>query len=186
MSEINPTDHKSITAADTTQPPTFREIISWLRLTFRSRESMDLGNAIIVCIMFGAWIRKIRRTSLKGFGIIRQKILHCYFLLNRLMFHNENLAGKQDSFSPSSCCLQGIRFPGVERGGLVFSVLFDELDVPLAAGSLALLPPPPARGCSVRRQGEEVDGRVCGIPFDIPSPPGGLHCLIIARQTQKA
>ena len=53
MSEINPTDHKSITAADTTQLPTFREIISGLRLTFRSRESMDLGNAIIVYIMFG-------------------------------------------------------------------------------------------------------------------------------------
>ena len=44
MSEINTTDHKSITA-----------------------------------VMFGVRIRKIRRTSLKGFGNIRQKILHCDF-----------------------------------------------------------------------------------------------------------
>ena len=74
---------------------------------------MDRANTIIVCIMFGAWIRKIRRISLKGFGTIRQKIRHCDFLLHRFMFHNENLAGKRRS-SPSSCCLQGIRFPGAE------------------------------------------------------------------------
>ena len=40
---------------------------------------MDRANAIIVCIMFGAWIRKIRRTSSKGFGNIRSKIRHCDF-----------------------------------------------------------------------------------------------------------
>ena len=40
---------------------------------------MDRANAIIVCIMFGAWIQKIRRTSLKGFGNIRLKIRHCDF-----------------------------------------------------------------------------------------------------------
>ena len=76
---------------------------------------MDQANANIVCIMFGAWIWKIRGTSqsLKGFGTIRQKIQHCYFLLHRFMFHNENLVGKRCS-SPLSCCLQGIRFPGAE------------------------------------------------------------------------
>ena len=74
---------------------------------------MDRANAIIVRIMFGAWIRKIRRTSLKGFGNIRQKIRHCFLLLHGFMFHNENLAGKRH-FSPSSCCLQGIRFPCAE------------------------------------------------------------------------
>ena len=74
---------------------------------------MDRANDIIVCIMIGAWIRKIRRTYLKGFGTIRQKIRHCDFLLHRFMFHNENLAGKRRS-SPSSCCLQGIRFPCAE------------------------------------------------------------------------
>ena len=31
---------------------------------------MDRANAIIVCIMFGAWIQKILRTSLKRFGTI--------------------------------------------------------------------------------------------------------------------
>ena len=58
-----------------------REIIRGWRLTFWSGEIMDRANAIIVCIMFGAWIRKIRRTSLKGFGNIRQKIRHCDFLV---------------------------------------------------------------------------------------------------------
>ena len=40
-------------------------------LIFRSGEIMDRANAIIVCIMFGAWIWKIRRTSLQRFGTIR-------------------------------------------------------------------------------------------------------------------
>ena len=39
---------------------------------------------------------------------------------------------------------------------LVFSLLFDDFGVPFA-----LLPPPPARGYSVRLPGEEVDERVC-------------------------
>ena len=30
---------------------------------------MDRANTIIVCIMFGAWIRKIRRTSCKDLGL---------------------------------------------------------------------------------------------------------------------
>ena len=65
--------------------------------------------------MFDAWIWKIWRTSLKGFGTIRRKIRHCDFWLHQLMFHNENLAGKQWwCSSPSLCCLQGIRFPCVE------------------------------------------------------------------------
>ena len=38
---------------------------------------------------------------------------------------------------------------------LVLSLLFVEIGVPLAR-----LPPPPARGYSVRRPGEEVDERV--------------------------
>ena len=42
---------------------------------------------------------------------------------------------------------------------LFFLVLFDELGVPLAL--LPHRPQRPARGCSVRRLGEEVDGRVC-------------------------
>ena len=64
---------------------------------------------------------------------------------------------------------------------LVFSLLFVEIGVPLAR-----LPPPPARGYSVRLQGEEVDELVCGIPSDFLSLLGCLRCLILARQTQKA
>ena len=41
--------------------------------------------------MFGAWIRKIRRISLKGFGTIRRKIRHFNFLLHRLMFHDKKI-----------------------------------------------------------------------------------------------
>ena len=67
MTEINPTDHKSITAHHFPRGSGFR-------LTFRSGEIMDRANAIIACIMFGAWIRKIRKTSLKGFGTIRQNM----------------------------------------------------------------------------------------------------------------
>ena len=52
---------------------------------------MDRANAIILCIMFGSWIRKARRTSLKGFGTIRQKIRHFDFLLHRLMFHDKKI-----------------------------------------------------------------------------------------------
>ena len=66
----------------------------------------------------------------------------------------------------------------------VFSLLFDELSVPLSR-----LPPPPARrGYLVRRPqaGEDVDERVCGIPFDFLSPlqrravGGCQRCLIPA------
>ena len=66
------------------------------------------------------------------------------------------------------------------RTELVFPLLFDALAVPLAR-----LPPPPALGCSVRRPGEEVDERVCGIPCDFLSPRGILRCLIPARRTWK-
>ena len=52
---------------------------------------------------------------MKGFGTIRQKLLHCNFLLLQFMFHNEILAGKRCS-SPSSCCLQEIRFPWAQNG----------------------------------------------------------------------
>ena len=48
------------------------------------------------------------------------------------------------------------------------------------------VPPPPALGYLVRRPGEEMDERVCGIPFDFLSQLGGLRCLILARQTRKA
>ena len=54
---------------------------------------------------------------------------------------------------------------GHSRIELVFSLLFNDLGV-----SLARLPPSPIRGYLVRRQGEEVDVRVCGIPFDLLSP----------------
>ena len=70
---------------------------------------------------------------------------------------------------------------GHSRIELVFLLLFVEIGVPLAR-----LPPPPARGYSVRRPGEEVDERVCGIPSDFLLPLDGLHCLILARQIQKA
>ena len=78
-----------------------------------------------MCIVFGAWIRKIGRTSLKGFGTIRQKY--------DIVIFNKNLAGERRS-SP----------------------------------------------------GEEVDERVCGMPPDFLSQLDGLHCLILARQIQKA
>ena len=41
--------------------------------------------------MFGAWIWKILRIFLKGFGTIRQKIRHFDFLLHRLMFHDKKI-----------------------------------------------------------------------------------------------
>ena len=47
-----------------------------LMLTSRSGDIMVQANAIFV---FDAWIRKIWRTSLKGFGTIRQKIRYCDF-----------------------------------------------------------------------------------------------------------
>ena len=68
---------------------------------------------------------------------------------------------------------------GHSRIDLIFFLLFVEISLP---GPLARLPPPPARGCSVRRPGEEVDERVCGIPSDFLSPLDGLRCLILARQ----
>ena len=73
-----------------------------------------------------------------------------------------------------------------ERAGhswiqLVFSLLFDKLGVPFAR-----LPPPPAQIYSVRRQGEEADERVCGIPLDFLLPQGILRCPIPARRTRKA
>ena len=75
MSEINPPDHKSITARHFLRDN--KQVTGQLRLTFRSGEIMeladDLTNAIIACIMFGAWIWEIWKTSLKGFGTIRQK-----------------------------------------------------------------------------------------------------------------
>ena len=53
------------------QLATLSKIICRYRLTFWFGEIMDRANTIIVCIMFGAWIRKIQRTSLKRFGTIR-------------------------------------------------------------------------------------------------------------------
>ena len=82
MSEINPTDHKSISAHNFLMKVfvkqfvnwlSLKEIISWLRLNFQSWDLMDGANAIIMCIMFGSWILKIWRTSLKRLGAIRQK-----------------------------------------------------------------------------------------------------------------
>ena len=96
---------------------------------------MDQANAIIVHILFGVWIRKTRRTSLKVFGTIRKKIQHCHFLLHRLMFHNDNLAGKQRS-SPESCCLQGIRFSGLKA-------FRDSCNRNLVLYEVKLNPPPP-------------------------------------------
>ena len=52
-SEINPTDCKSITASH------FRRDNKQVDADFLSGEIMDLANAVIVCIMFGAWIQKI-------------------------------------------------------------------------------------------------------------------------------
>ena len=88
MSEINPTDHKSISAHNFLMKVfvkqfvnwlSLKEIISWLRLNFQSWDLMDGANAIIMCIMFGSWILKIWRTSLKRLGAIRQKydIVNC-------------------------------------------------------------------------------------------------------------
>ena len=61
MSEINPPDHKSITARHFLRDN--KQVTGQLRLTFRSGEIMeladDLTNAIIACIMFGAWIWEI-------------------------------------------------------------------------------------------------------------------------------
>ena len=54
---------------------------------------MDRANAIIVCIMISAWIHIILSTSLKRFGTIRQKILHCD-LLHCFMFHDKKSCRK--------------------------------------------------------------------------------------------
>ena len=67
MSEINPTDHKSITA-----------------------RHIPRNNTLVEA----------------DFSIWRD-------YEHRFVFHNESLAGKRRS-SPSSCCLQGIRFPCAE------------------------------------------------------------------------
>ena len=94
-----------------------KEIISWLRMNFWSWKIMDWANAIIVCTMFGAWIWKRWITSfkLKGFGTIRQKILHCQVVICWIASCSitRKLAGKWCS-SPSSCCLQGIGLSCVE------------------------------------------------------------------------
>ena len=70
--DIITTYHKGITASHYLDEG-FRGAV---RQLFGSEEIMDGANDIIVYIMFDAWIRKIRRTSLKWFGTIRQKILH--------------------------------------------------------------------------------------------------------------
>ena len=94
-----------------------KEIISWLRMNFWSWKIMDWANAIIVCTMFGAWIWKRWITSfkLKGFGTIRQKILHCQVVICWIASCSitRNIAGKWCS-SPSSCCLQGMGLSCVE------------------------------------------------------------------------
>ena len=71
---------------------------------------MDGSNAIIVCITFDAWIQKIRKTSLIGFGTITVYQAKICDLLRRFMPLTINLKGKQHS-SPTLYCLQGMCFP---------------------------------------------------------------------------
>ena len=65
MSEIKPTAHKSITARHFPDEDfceadrSLKEIIRWLTLNWNI---MDCINAIILCVMFGAWIHKLWRT----------------------------------------------------------------------------------------------------------------------------
>ena len=68
-----------------------KEIISGLRLW----TEQTAPNAIIVFIMFGSWIWKISRTSLKRFTVrdYTQKIRHCD-LLHRFMFHHKKSCRK--------------------------------------------------------------------------------------------
>ena len=54
-----------------------KEIISGLRLTFRSGGNMDRANATIVCMMFGDL------ENMKDF------LVRHYDLLHRLMFHDK-------------------------------------------------------------------------------------------------
>ena len=62
---------------------------------------MDRASAIIVCVMFGAWIWKICRIVLKGLGngTVRQKIWHCEFVIWCITSFSmtRNLAGKRRS-----------------------------------------------------------------------------------------
>ena len=67
------------------------------------------------------------------------------------------------------------------RTELVFSLLFDELGVPLV-----LLLPPPAQRYSVRLPGEEVDERVDRVPCYFLLLLGTLRCSILACRTLNA
>ena len=108
MSEINPTDHKSITARHIPRNNTRVEadFSIWRdygpsKRHYRVHHVWCLDPKNTKDFFEKVWDYQVKNTTLR------------FFSLHRFMFHNENLAGKRRS-SPSSCCLQGIRFPGAE------------------------------------------------------------------------
>ena len=108
MSEINPTDHKSITARHIPRNNTRVEadFSIWRdygpsKRHYRVHHVWCLDPENTKDFFEKVWDYQVKNTTLR------------FFSLHRFMFHNENLAGKRRS-SPSSCCLQGIRFPCAE------------------------------------------------------------------------
>ena len=108
MSEINPTDHKSITARHIPRNNTRVEadFSIWRdygqsKRHYRVHHVWCLDPKNTKDFFERIWEYQVKNTTLR------------FFSLHRFMFHNENLAGKRRS-SPSSCCLQGIRFPCAE------------------------------------------------------------------------
>ena len=108
MSEINPTDHKSITARHIPRNNT--------RVEADFSIWRDYGPSKRHYRVHHVWCLDPENTKdffekVWDYQVINTKLR--FFSLHRFMFHNENLAGKRRS-SPSSCCLQGIRFPCAE------------------------------------------------------------------------
>ena len=77
---------------------TLKEIISGLRLNSQSWKIMDRINAIILCIMFGAWMMldpEITKNVFRGFGPwdYEAKVwycdsLHCFMFHDKKIFRN--------------------------------------------------------------------------------------------------
>ena len=121
MSEINPTDHKSITARHIPRNNTRVEadFSIWRdygpsKRHYRVHHVWCLDPENTKDFFERIWEYQVKNTTLRFFRRIDScYITNLHFLLHRFMFNNENLAGKRCS-SPSSCCLQGIRFPCAE------------------------------------------------------------------------
>ena len=122
MSEINPTDHKSITARHIPRNNTRVEadFSIWRdygpsKRHYRVHHVWCLDPENTKDFFERIWEYQVKNTTLRFFSLLRfmfhNEDLH--FLLHQFMFNNENLAGQRRS-SPSSCCLQGIRFPCAE------------------------------------------------------------------------